>query len=112
MPTYEYICEKCHHKFEVFQRITEPPLETCPKELCGQESWGKGRVKRLIGTGAGLIFKGSGFYATDYRSENYRAAAKKESEAKTAPASEGKAAAKTDSQPAATPASSSGPAKS
>lgn len=59
MPTYEYECEKCKEKFEAFQSMTEKPLEECPK--C------KGPVKRLIGRGAGIIFKGSGFYATDYK---------------------------------------------
>ncbi|MGC8743475.1 MAG: FmdB family zinc ribbon protein [Verrucomicrobiia bacterium] len=78
MPTYEYVCEKCGHVFEVFQSMKEPPLKVCPKELCKMEKWGRGKVKRKIGAGAGLIFKGSGFYITDYRSESYRSAAKKE----------------------------------
>ena len=59
MPTYEYECPGCKERFELFQKITAKPIKTCPK--C------KGKVKRLIGTGAGIIFKGSGFYATDYR---------------------------------------------
>jgi len=59
MPTYEYKCEKCGHEFEVFQSMTEPPVKKCPE--CG------GPVTKLIGTGAGLIFKGSGFYETDYK---------------------------------------------
>ena len=79
MPTYEYVCSKCGHEFEKFQSIADAALTTCPKELCAQKKWGKGKVKRVIGAGAGLIFKGSGFYITDYRSENYKAAAKKES---------------------------------
>jgi len=70
VPTYDYECQKCEHTFEVFQPITEEPLKTCPK--C------RGRVKRLIGAGAGVIFKGSGFYATDYRSKEYKESAKKE----------------------------------
>jgi putative FmdB family regulatory protein len=78
MPTYEYVCEKCGHRFEKFQSISAPPLTMCPQELCARKRWGKGKVKRAIGAGAGLIFKGSGFYATDYRSEKYKAAAKKE----------------------------------
>ncbi len=82
MPTYEYVCEKCNHKFEVFQSITAAPLTICPEKSCSQKQWGKGRVKRLIGAGAGLLFKGSGFYITDYRSEGYKAAAKKEKESK------------------------------
>jgi putative FmdB family regulatory protein len=77
MPTYEYECAKCGHTFEVFQSITEPPKKRCP--LC------RGKVNRLIGTGAGLLFKGGGFYSTDYRSENYKAASKKEAES-TSPA--------------------------
>jgi putative FmdB family regulatory protein len=79
MPTYEYVCTKCDHQFEKFQSIADAPLTVCPKELCGQKKWGKGKIKKLIGAGAGLIFKGSGFYITDYRSENYKAAAKKDS---------------------------------
>ena len=79
MPTYEYICEKCDQHFDLFQSIKDEPLKTCPKEKCGLKKWGKGKVKRAIGAGAGLIFKGTGFYITDYRSENYKAAAKKES---------------------------------
>lgn len=79
MPTYEYRCEKCKKTFEVFQSMKDDAFTTCPKEQCRQKTWGKGKVKRLLGTGAGLIFKGSGFYITDYRSEGYKAAAKKES---------------------------------
>lgn len=80
MPTYEYVCEKCGHVFEVFQSMKDSPLKVCPKELCPMKTWGRGKVKRKIGAGAGLIFKGSGFYITDYRSESYKSAAKKESE--------------------------------
>ena len=71
MPTYEYICEECGHEFEQFQSITARSLRKCPK--CGKRG-----LKRLIGTGAGVIFKGSGFYETDYRSESYKEAEKKE----------------------------------
>lgn len=78
MPTYEYHCLKCGGEFEVFQSIAAKALETCPKDFCCQKKWGKGRVKRAIGAGAGLLFKGSGFYITDYRSDSYKAAAKKE----------------------------------
>ncbi len=70
MPTYEYECAKCGHRFEKFQAITARPLATCPR--C------KGRVKRLVSGGAGLLFKGSGFHATDYRSESYRKKEKSE----------------------------------
>lgn len=78
MPTYEYICEKCDHQFDVFQSIKDSALKTCPQEKCGMKKWGKGKVKKMIGSGAGLIFKGSGFYITDYRSESYKEAAKKD----------------------------------
>jgi putative FmdB family regulatory protein len=96
MPTYEYICHKCNHQFELFQSISDNALTVCPKEHCAQKPWGKGRVKRLIGAGAGLIFKGSGFYITDYRSKEYKEAAKKESPSTSSTSSE--------SKPAATPA--------
>jgi putative FmdB family regulatory protein len=79
MPTYEYACEKCGKNFDAFQSMRDEPFKICPKELCRQPKWEKGKVKRLLGTGAGLIFKGSGFYITDYRSESYKDAAKKES---------------------------------
>src|SRR3954454_17700060 len=72
MPTYDYKCDACGHTFEKFQRITAAPIRKCPK--CG-----KNKVKRLVGTGGGLIFKGSGFYITDYRSEGYKSAAKADS---------------------------------
>ena len=78
MPTYEYVCEKCGHQFEKFQPISAKALTVCPEELCAQKRWGKGKVKRAIGAGAGLIFKGSGFYSTDYRSDKYKEAAKKD----------------------------------
>ena len=81
MPTYEYQCEKCKKSFECYQSMKDDPLKTCPKDLCRQKTWGKGKVKRQLGTGAGLIFKGSGFYITDYRSAGYQAAAKSESSA-------------------------------
>ena len=75
MPTYEYECKKCGHQFEVMQSIKDEPLKTCPKAEC-PEGTGRGRVQRLIGSGGGLLFKGSGFYITDYRSEGYKKAAK------------------------------------
>jgi putative FmdB family regulatory protein len=78
MPTYEYQCEKCNQTFEAFQSMKDEAFATCPKKFCRLEVWGEGKVKRLIGTGAGLIFKGSGFYITDYRSSNYKESAKKE----------------------------------
>src|SRR5689334_2601945 len=72
MPTYEYECSNCGNRFEKFQSITAAPIKKCPH--CG-----KNTAQRLIGTGAGLIFKGSGFYITDYRSEGYKEKAKAES---------------------------------
>ncbi len=99
MPTYEYICEKCGHQFELFQSISASPLTVCPKERCAQRQWGKGKVKRAISGGAGLLFKGSGFYITDYRSEKYKEAAKKE--ASSVSGGSGNSSAKTsDSKPA------------
>src|SRR3954468_10841088 len=111
MPTYDYSCEKCGKNFEAFQSMRDEPFRECPKELCRMKKWGHGKVKRLLGTGAGLIFKGSGFYSTDYRSDSYKEAAKKESgspssasgEKKGAdgPAKESKpAAAKAETKPA------------
>jgi putative FmdB family regulatory protein len=79
MPTYEYHCQKCGQNFEAFQSMRDEPFKQCPKELCRLPKWGHGKVKRLLGTGAGVIFKGSGFYSTDYRSPAYKEAAKKES---------------------------------
>ena len=81
MPTYEYACEKCSQNFDAFQSMRDEPFRECPKELCRLPKWGHGKVKRLLGTGAGLIFKGSGFYTTDYRSDSYKEAAKKEAPA-------------------------------
>ncbi len=105
MPTYEYICEKCGHQFDQFQSISAAPLTVCPRELCSQKTWGKGKVKRAISGGAGIIFKGSGFYITDYRSESYKQAAKKDA----APASgNGKPSGGADAKPAAGKGDSSG----
>jgi putative FmdB family regulatory protein len=65
MPTYDYHCDACDHEFELFQSITAEPEKKCPK--CGKK-----KLRRLIGTGAAIMFKGSGFYTTDYRSESYK----------------------------------------
>lgn len=73
MPTYEYHCDACEHNFDEFQSINDKPLKKCPK--CG-----KSKLRRVFGTGAAILFKGSGFYQTDYRSESYKAAAKAEQE--------------------------------
>ncbi|HAU38407.1 MAG TPA: FmdB family transcriptional regulator [Phycisphaerales bacterium] len=85
MPTYDYQCDACGHTFEKFQSITAKPVRKCP--ACG-----KLKVRRLIGIGAGVIFRGSGFYQTDYRSDSYRKAAEKDK-----PSSGGS----TDSKPSA-----------
>jgi len=74
MPTYEYVCEDCGYEFEQFQSITARAIRKCPK--CGKMS-----LKRLIGTGSGIIFKGNGFYETDYRSRSYKEAEKNEKNA-------------------------------
>jgi putative FmdB family regulatory protein len=72
MPTYEYQCQACGKRFDLFQPITAAPVRRCP-------SCGRNKVQRLIGAGAGVLFKGSGFYQTDYRSDAYRKAAEKDS---------------------------------
>ncbi len=73
MPTYEYRCNDCDHEFEAFQSITADALDTCPE--C------QGSVTRLISAGGAILFKGDGFYITDYRSDDYKKAAKKEADA-------------------------------
>jgi putative FmdB family regulatory protein len=75
MPNYDYVCNGCGKTFEVFQSMNDPHLVDCLDESC------TGRLKRKLGTGAGIIFKGSGFYATDYRSSSYQEGAKKDSAA-------------------------------
>ncbi len=98
MPTYDYECKACGHTFEKFQSITAKPVRTCPD--CGKK-----QVKRLLGAGAGILFKGSGFYQTDYRSESYRKAAEKDKPAdKGGSKDESKSDAKSES---AAPAKSS-----
>ena len=103
MPTYEYKCEKCGHKFDVFQSMKDDRLTDCPVESCG------GTVKRLIGTGAGIIFKGSGFYQTDYRSDSYKQAAKSDSGGGGGGGDSGSGGSST---PAAAPAPAAPPASS
>jgi putative FmdB family regulatory protein len=105
MPTYDYRCNDCGHEFEEFQSIKADPLKTCPK--CQKEA-----LERLIGPGAALIFKGSGFYLTDYRSEGYRKAAKAEKDSTGGAKADGGAkteapAAKSESSPAPKPSSDS-----
>jgi putative FmdB family regulatory protein len=97
MPTYDYECQSCGHHFEARQSMKDPHLTDCPQESCA------GPVKRKIGVGAGFIFKGSGFYITDYRSDSYKAAAKKDSDSSSSSSS---------SSPApSTPAPAAAPAK-
>jgi putative FmdB family regulatory protein len=99
MPTYEYECRKCGHHFEKFQSMTDERLKSCPE--C------KGRVVRLFGTGDGIIFKGSGFYVTDYRSDSYQKGAQKASSSSAASTASSKAAdtkKNSESTPAAKPA--------
>ncbi|MEX0775316.1 MAG: FmdB family zinc ribbon protein [Phycisphaeraceae bacterium] len=109
MPTYDYKCDACGHAFEDFHSITAKPLRKCP--ACG-----KLKLRRLIGTGAGIIFKGGGFYETDYRSDSYKKAAKAESdsakpaESKSESKSEGKSDAKTEAKPAKTEPAKPAPA--
>ena len=87
MPTYEYQCSACQHRFEQFQSIKDKALKTCP-------SCKKPKLERLIGTGGAIIFKGGGFYQTDYRSESY----KKSAEADKAPSSSGDATKTSDTK--------------
>lgn len=114
MPTYEYKCKNCSHLFEQFQSMKDAPLRKCPE--CG-----KNALERLIGTGAAILFKGSGFYQTDYRTESYKAGEKAATGAASggsssggdakpadaAPKSEPKPAATTTKAPAAKPAGES-----
>ena len=102
MPTYEYVCEKCRHEFETIQSMSAKPLKLCPAELCAQKKWGRGRVKRKISGGGGLLFKGSGFYITDNRSENYKQSAKQA-------VSDSRPAEKTEAKPAAKPVAKPAP---
>lgn len=74
MPTYDYECDACGHRFELFQQISENPKKKCPE--CGRQ-----KLRRLFGTGAALMFKGSGFYQTDYRSESYKKASEADKKA-------------------------------
>lgn len=91
MPTYDYTCDACEHTWEEFQSMSAEPTKKCP--TCGKK-----KARRLIGPGAGLLFKGSGFYITDYRSENYKkgASADKTSSGGSSAKSEGGGSAKSD----------------
>jgi putative FmdB family regulatory protein len=104
MPTYEYICGKCGHEFDALQSISASPLKICPKNLCALKKWGHGKLKRKIGAGGGLLFKGSGFYITDYRSEGYKQSAKKDSTPAKTSGGDAKPAAKSEAKSAKPPA--------
>ena len=99
MPTYDYECDACGHSFELFQSISEAVKKKCPE--CG-----KPKLRRLFGTGAAVVFKGSGFYQTDYRSESYKKAAEKD-----APASESKSDGKNEGKSEKVAESKSAPDK-
>src|SRR5690242_2057628 len=103
MPTYDYLCDACGHKFELFQSINDPVQRKCPE--CG-----KMKLRRLFGTGAAIMFKGSGFYQTDYRSESYKKAAsadsssgESKSDSKNTKSESSNGAAKSEPKPAAKP---------
>ena len=93
MPTYDYECDACGHTLEIFQGINDPKKKKCPE--CG-----KNKLQRLFGTGAAIVFKGSGFYETDYRSEGYKKAAKKDKESQKSetPSDKGSKASKSESK--------------
>lgn len=108
MPTYDYRCNACGHKFELFQSMSAKPIKVCTE--CGKK-----RVERLIGTGAALLFKGSGFYQTDYRSDSYtkgsdaeKKASEPKSETKPDTKADTKAEPKAEAKPAASPAKPTG----
>lgn len=92
MPTYEYRCKACNHEFEEFQSITAKPLKKCP-------SCAKLRLERLIGTGSAVMFKGGGFYETDYRSESYKKAAKADADAAKPKSESSDSGKKSDAKP-------------
>jgi len=102
MPTYEYVCDQCGHTFDEMQSFKDEPLKVCPK--CHQET-----LRRLFGTGAAILFKGSGFYETDYRSESYKKGAKAEQEGtksnNTSSTGESKPAESKPSEPKSSPPS-------
>lgn len=95
MPTYEYRCDACAHEFEEYQSITADALTKCPS--CGQP-----KLRRLIGTGAAVIFKGSGFYQTDYRSDSYKKAAKADADASKPASSDTKSSSSSSSSSSST----------
>ncbi len=94
MPTYDYRCKSCEHEWELFQSIKADPIKKCP--ACGKQ-----KAERVIGAGAGIIFKGSGFYQTDYRSDSYKKAAEADKKAQESSSGSGekKSETKSDSKP-------------
>jgi len=103
MPTYDYVCNACEHQWELFQPMKDNPVRKCP-------SCGKLKAKRIIGPGAGIIFKGSGFYQTDYRSDSYKKAAAADKKAQSPPSESKSDSEKTESSSSSS--SSSSPKKS
>src|SRR5436309_8823240 len=101
MPTYDYVCDACGHTFDELQAFSDPVLTKCPK--CKKK-----KLRRLFGTGAAVLFKGSGFYETDYRSESYKTAAKAEADSAKPASTDAAPAAKSDG---GTPAAEAAPAK-
>ncbi len=91
MPTYDYVCDACRHQFEAFHSIKADPLKKCPE--CGRK-----KLRRLIGPGAAIVFKGSGFYKTDYRSESYKKAAAAEKSSMSPAKGDGKSETKSDTK--------------
>ena len=91
MPTYDYVCDACDHKFELFQSIKEDPKKTCPE--CNRK-----KLRRLIGPGAAIVFKGSGFYQTDYRSDSYKKGAAADKPAAESKSSDSKSSSKDSSK--------------
>ena len=101
MPTYDYICDACEHAWELFQKITEDPVKKCPE--CGKK-----KAVRQFGTGAAIMFKGSGFYETDYRSDSYKKSAKADKSSKSDSADKkSDSSSKSDSSPKSDSSSSS-----
>ena len=91
MPTYDYECDACQHTWELFQKITEDPVKACPE--CKKK-----KARRLFGTGAAIMFKGSGFYETDYRSDSYKKGADKDKKATSDSSSDKKTETKAKSE--------------
>jgi putative FmdB family regulatory protein len=104
MPTYDYECDACGHKQEIFQNISDPLVEKCPK--CKKK-----KFRRLFGAGGGIIFKGSGFYTTDYRGDSYNKAASADKPTESTTTASDSSATKSEAKPAV-PAKTDSPASS